>query len=171
MMKFAIAFNGPMAIRYPRGTAYDGLADFRAPIEMGKAEPIYKERDIVLFAIGSMVKTAEKVREILLEKGYNCSLTNARFVKPLDEEYIKEAAKKHKLMVTMEENVEYGGFGDQVRRFICDEGVDIHHLCIALPDSFVTHGSCDQLYKELGVDAESVAKKVMKKYEEIEING
>lgn len=171
MLKFAIAFNGPAAIRYPRGTAYDGLADFRAPIEMGKAEPIYKERDILLFAVGSMVKTAEKVREILLGKGYNCSLTNARFVKPIDGDHIKEAAKKHKLIVTMEENVENGGFGDQVRRFICDEEVDIRHLCIALPDTFVTHGSCDQLYKELGVDAETIAKKVMKKYEEITVDG
>ncbi len=171
MLKFAIAFNGPSAIRYPRGTAYDGLADFRAPIEMGKAEPIYKERDILLFAVGSMVKTAEKVREILLEKGYNCSLTNARFVKPIDEDHIRDAAKKHKLIVTMEENVENGGFGDQVRRFICDENIDINHLCIALPDAFVTHGSCDQLYKVLGVDAESITKKVMKKYEDIIANG
>ena len=171
MLKFAIAFNGPAAIRYPRGTAYDGLADFRAPIEMGKAEPIYMERDIMLFAVGSMVKNAEKVREILIDKGYNCSLTNARFVKPIDGDHIKEAAKKHKLIVTMEENVEYGGFGDQVRRFICDEEVDIRHLCIALPDTFVTHGSCDQLYKELGIDAESVAKKVIKKYEEITVDG
>ena len=171
MLKFAIAFDGPSAIRYPRGTAYDGLADFRAPSEMGKAEPIYNERDIMLFAVGSMVKTAEKVREILLEKGYNCSLTNARFVKPIDGDHIKEAAKKHKLIVTMEENVENGGFGDQVRRFICDEEVDIKPLCIALPDMFVTHGSCDQLYKELGVDAESIAKKVIRKYEEITVDG
>ncbi|MCR5343010.1 MAG: 1-deoxy-D-xylulose-5-phosphate synthase [Butyrivibrio sp.] len=171
MMKFAIQFEGPTAIRYPRGNAYDGLQEFRAPIEMGKAEPIYKERDIVLFAVGSMVKTAEKVRDILIEKGYNCSLTNARFVKPIDGDYIREAAKKHKLIVTMEENVVSGGFGDQVRRFICDEEIDIVQLCIALPDEFVTHGSCDQLYKELGVDAESVAKKVIRKYEEITTNG
>ncbi len=171
MLKFAIQFDGPTAIRYPRGNAYDGLQDFRAPVEMGKAEPIYKERDIVLFAVGSMVKTAEKVREILIDKGYNCSLTNARFVKPIDEDYIREASKKHKLIVTMEENVVSGGFGDQVRRFICDEEIDIVQLCIALPDEFVTHGSCDQLYKELGVDAESIAKKVIRKYEEITVNG
>jgi 1-deoxy-D-xylulose-5-phosphate synthase len=171
MLKFAIQFDGPTAIRYPRGNAYDGLSEFRAPVEMGKAEPIYKERDIVLFAVGSMVKTAEKVREILIAKDYNCSLTNARFVKPIDEDYIREAAKKHKLIVTMEENVASGGFGDQVRRFICDEEIDLVQLCIALPDEFVTHGSCDQLYKELGVDAESVAKKVIRRYEELTVNG
>jgi 1-deoxy-D-xylulose-5-phosphate synthase len=167
MLKFAISFDGPCAIRYPRGTAYDGLKDFRAPIEMGKAEPIYEESDILLLAVGSMVKTAEKVRDILKEKGYNCSLTNARFVKPFDKDYIREAAATHKLIVTMEENVETGGFGSQVRDFLYGEEIFIHHLLIAIPDMFVTHGSCDELSKQLGIDAESVAEKTIKKFEEI----
>ena len=165
MLKFAIAFNGPTAIRYPRGTAYDGLQDFRAPIEMGKAEPIYEESDILLLAVGSMVKTAEKAREIIKNKGYNCSLTNARFVKPIDEDYIREAVKTHKLIVTMEENVESGGFGDQVRAFLCEEAIFTHHLCIALPDEFITHGSCDELAKQLRIDADSVAERTIEKYE------
>ena len=167
MLKFAIKFNGPTAIRYPRGTAYDGLKSYRAPIEMGKAEPIYEEQDILLLAVGSMVKIAEKVRDILKENGYNCSLTNARFVKPIDEEYIRRACADHKLIVTMEENVESGGFGDHVRGFLFKEELQVHHLCIALPDQFVTHGSCDELFKQLGIDAESVADKTMKKYNEI----
>lgn len=169
MLKFAIKFNGPTAIRYPRGTAYDGLKSYRAPIEMGKAEPIYKEQDILLLAVGSMVKIAEKVRDILKENGYNCSLTNARFVKPIDKEYIRRACADHKLIVTMEENVESGGFGDHVRGFLFKEELQVHHLCIALPDQFVTHGSCDELFKQLGIDAESVADKTMKKYNEINI--
>ncbi len=167
MLKFAISFDGPCAIRYPRGTAYDGLKDFRAPIEMGKAEPIYEESDILLLAVGSMVKTAEAVRDILKEKGYNCSLTNARFVKPFDKDYIREAAATHKLIVTMEENVKTGGFGSQVRDFLYGEEIFIHHLLIAIPDMFVTHGSCDELSKQLGIDAESVAEKTIKKFEEI----
>ncbi len=164
MLKFAIKFDGPTAIRYPRGTAYDGLEEFRAPIEMGKAEPIYEESDILLFAVGSMVKTAEKAREIIKENGYNCSLTNARFVKPVDTDYIREAVKKHKLIVTMEENVESGGFGDQVRSFLCKEGICVPILTIAIPDQFVTHGSCDELCRQLGIDAESVAKKAIEKF-------
>ncbi len=167
MLKFAIKFDGPTAIRYPRGTAYDGLKDYRAPIEMGKAEPIYVEKDILLLAVGSMVKTAEKVRDILKEKGYSCSLTNARFVKPIDKDYIREAVKTHKLIVTMEENVESGGFGDHVRGFLYKEEIFTHHLCIALPDEFVTHGSCDELSKQLGIDADSVAEKTIKRFEEI----
>jgi 1-deoxy-D-xylulose-5-phosphate synthase len=161
MMKFAIRFDGPTAIRYPRGTAYDGLKDFRAPIEMGKAEPIYEESDILLLPVGSMVKVAEGVREILKENGYNCSLTNARFVKPFDEEYVREASGNHKLIVTMEENVETGGFGDQVRAFVAKEKLPAYTMCIALPDHFVTHGSCDELFKQLGIDADSVAEKIM----------
>ncbi|WP_026497216.1 1-deoxy-D-xylulose-5-phosphate synthase [Butyrivibrio sp. WCD3002] len=161
MMKFAIRFDGPTAIRYPRGTAYDGLKDFRAPIEMGKAEPIYEESDILLLPVGSMVKVAEGVREILKENGYNCSLTNARFVKPFDEEYVREASGNHKLIVTMEENVETGGFGEQVRAFVSKEKLPTYTMCIAIPDRFVTHGSCDELFKQLGIDADSVAEKIM----------
>ncbi|WP_026669296.1 1-deoxy-D-xylulose-5-phosphate synthase [Butyrivibrio sp. AE3006] len=161
MMKFAIRFDGPTAIRYPRGTAYDGLKDFRAPIEMGKAEPIYEESDILLLPVGSMVKVAEGVRDILKENGYNCSLTNARFVKPFDEEYVREASGNHKLIVTMEENVETGGFGEQVRAFVAKEKLPAYTMCIAVPDRFVTHGSCDELFAQLGIDADSVAEKIM----------
>ncbi|WP_026525350.1 1-deoxy-D-xylulose-5-phosphate synthase [Butyrivibrio sp. MB2005] len=161
MMKFAIRFDGPTAIRYPRGTAYDGLKDFREPIEMGKAEPIYEESDILLLPVGSMVKVAEGVRDILKENGYNCSLTNARFVKPFDEEYVREASGNHKLIVTMEENVETGGFGDQVRAFVAKEKLPAYTMCIAVPDRFVTHGSCDELFAQIGIDADSVAEKIM----------
>ena len=161
MMKFAIRFDGPTAIRYPRGTAYDGLKDYRAPIEMGKAEPIYEESDILLLPVGSMVKVAEGVREILKENGYNCSLTNARFVKPFDKEYVREASGNHKLIVTMEENVETGGFGEQVRAFVSKEKLPTYTMCIAIPDRFITHGSCDELFRQLGIDADSVAEKIM----------
>ena len=86
MIKFAVAFEAPIAIRYPRGEAFDGLKDNRAPVEYGKSEWIYEEEDIVLMAVGSMVKVALDVREQLKDKGYSCSLINARFVKPIDEE-------------------------------------------------------------------------------------
>ncbi len=109
MMKFAVASEMPIAIRYPRGEAFDGLKDNRAPIEYGKSEAIYEEEDIILFAVGSMVKVGIKVREQLKERGYSCSLTNARFVKPIDEQAVREACREHKLIVTMEENVLSGG--------------------------------------------------------------
>lgn len=68
MMKFAVALDAPIAVRYPRGTAYAGLAEHRAPIELGKAEWIAREGGIALFAVGSMVKTAEEVQKLLHER-------------------------------------------------------------------------------------------------------
>ena len=161
MLKYAVTFDGPTAIRYPRGNAYDGLKEFRAPIEMGKCEPIYEEKDICLLAVGCMVKIGEEVREILHSKGLKCSLVNARFVKPIDTDYIHAAASDHKLLVTMEENVASGGYGEKVRDYVDEERLDVSVLNIAIPDEFVTHGSVDRLRKELGIDAQSIADRIM----------
>ncbi len=162
MLKFAVGFNGPIAVRYPRGNAYDGLKQFRAPIEMGKCEPIYEEKDICLLAVGCMVRIGEEVRDILKEKGLKCSLVNARFVKPIDTDYIKNAADSHRLFVTMEENVESGGYGEKVRAFIDDSRLDAGVMTIAIPDKFVTHGSVDRLRQELGIDAKSIADRIIR---------
>ena len=161
MLKFAVDFDGPITVRYPRGNAYSGLQEFRAPIVMGKCEPIYEEKDVCLLAVGSMVKIAEKTREILKERGVKCSLVNARFVKPIDTDYIHAASKTHKLFVTMEENVATGGYGEKVRKYIDENRIDASVLSIAIPDQFVTHGSVDKLYKELSMDPESVANRVL----------
>ena len=161
MLKFAVSLNAPVAVRYPRGNAYDGLKDFRAPIEMGKCEPIYEEKDICLLAVGSMVRIAEEVRAILKDKGYKCSLVNARFVKPIDTDYIHRAAATHRLFVTMEENVASGGYGEKVRSYIDEKRLDANVLSIAIPDQFVTHGSVDKLLKELRMDAQSVADRIV----------
>lgn len=161
MLKFAVSLNGPVAVRYPRGNAYAGLEDFRAPIEMGKCEPIYEEKDICLLAVGSMVRIAEEVRLILKDRGYKCSLVNARFVKPIDTDYIHRAASTHKLFVTMEENVASGGYGEKVRSYIDEKRLDANVLSIAIPDQFVTHGSVDKLLKELRMDAQSVAERII----------
>ncbi len=161
MLKFAVSLNGPVAVRYPRGNAYAGLEDFRAPIEMGKCEPIYEEKDICLLAVGSMVRIAEEVRLILKDRGYKCSLVNARFVKPIDTDYIHRAASTHRLFVTMEENVASGGYGEKVRSYIDEKRLDANVLSIAIPDQFVTHGSVDKLLKELRMDAQSVAERII----------
>ena len=164
MVKFAVDFEAPIAIRYPRGEAYDGLKDFRMPIEYGKSESIYEEEDILLFAVGSMVKVAEEVRRQLKERGYSCSLTNARFVKPIDEEAIREAVKEHKLIVTMEENVLSGGFGERVRAFVDELDVPCSVLNIGIPDEYVEHGNVDLLKQEIGMDADSITAKVITRY-------
>ena len=164
MIKFAVAFEAPIAIRYPRGEAFDGLKDNRAPVEYGKSEWIYEEEDIVLMAVGSMVKVALDVREQLKDKGYSCSLINARFVKPIDEEAVREACREHKLIVTMEENVLSGGYGEKVRNYVDAIGVTTRVLNIAIPDEYVEHGNVDLLKQEIGIDADSIVKKVMTQY-------
>ena len=164
MLKFAVAFDGPIALRYPRGEAYDGLREFRAPVAYGRSEVIYEEADIALLAVGSMVKLAEKVRDILKDTGYNCTLINARFVKPIDEALLEELAKTHKLAVTMEENVRTGGFGDHVLEYVNDRELPMRVLNVSLPDEYIEHGNVDLLYKEVGLDPEQIAKRVITDY-------
>lgn len=160
MIKFAVELGAPIAIRYPRGEAFDGLKEHRAPIVYGKSETLFEEKDILLLAVGSMVKVAFTVRERLKEKGFSCSLANARFVKPIDEELIREACRNHRLIVTMEENVASGGFGDRVREFVDSLGVETKVLGIAIPDEYVEHGNVELLKQETGIDAVSVEEKV-----------
>ena len=160
MLRFAIRFDGPIAVRYPRGEAYDGLREFRAPIETGRSEMIYAESQIALFALGSMVSIAEKVRDVLKEQGYSVTLVNARFAAPLDEACIRKLADTHELIVTMEENVASGGLGEHVAAFVCREQLPVQLLAVSVPDQFVEHGSVGELYEMLGLDAASVAERI-----------
>lgn len=160
MLKFALSLEAPVAVRYPRGIAYAGLKEYRAPVELGKAEWIYREWEIALFAVGSMVKTAVAVREALKEKGYSVSLINARFVKPIDEEAVREACAEHRLIVTMEENVACGGYGEKVLSFLNRNGFRNLYLNISIPDAYVEHGNVELLKKEIGIDADSVVERI-----------
>lgn len=160
MIKFAVAFGAPVAVRYPRGEAYDGLKENREPIVYGKSESIYREKEILLLAVGSMVKVALEVREQLKEKGFSCSLANARFVKPIDEESVREACAEHRLIVTMEENVASGGFGEKVRAYVDSLCTDTKVMCVTIPDEYVEHGNVELLKKEVGIDADSIVKRI-----------
>lgn len=163
MLKYAINFPAPIAIRYPRGEAYAEFKEMRAPIEYGKAEILYEESEVALFAYGSMVKTAVCVREQLKKNGIGCSIINARFAKPFDKEVIRKMVPNHSLLVTMEENVKNGGLGEQVTQFVCEEGLPIELLTIAIPNQYVEHGNVEILKKEVGIDAESIVEKIMEK--------
>lgn len=160
MLKYAVELDAPSAIRYPRGEAYDGLKEFREPVICGKSEWIYEEEEVALLAVGSMVQTAEAVRDILKEGGCACSLVNVRFVKPLDEDMVKKAAAGHRLLVIMEENVASGGFGERVQSFFNQNAQTVQLLSITIPDAYVEHGSVELLKKELMIDAESVAARI-----------
>lgn len=164
MMKFAVSYGGPIALRYPRGEAYDGLEEFRAPVEYGKSEVLYDEDGILLLAVGSMVKTAHEVRMYLKKLGYPCTLVNARFVKPIDEEMLREMEKEHKLVVTLEENVKCGGFGEHVLDYLHAIGSAARVIQVALPDDYIEHGNVEILKKEAGIDAESIEKRIIAEY-------
>ena len=160
MLDFAMDYKAPFAIRYPRGTAYRGLKEFTHPIVYGKGEMLYEEEDIALLAVGSMVSTGEHVREKLKEEGYSCTLANARFVKPFDRELVDQLSKKHRLIVTMEENVLQGGFGLPVTAYIHEHDPKVKVLNIALPDAYVEHGNVSVLRKGLGIDSDSIIQRL-----------
>ena len=165
MLEFALLnFNSPVAVRYPRGQAFDGLEDYNEPIRYGRAEMIIEESDIALMAVGNMMVTALEVRDKLKEKGYNITVVNERFVKPVDIDMIKRLSESHRLIVTMEENVLSGGFGETVCQYVIDSGLDVDVLNIALPDDYVEHGNVDILRQESGVDRDSVVQKVLNRW-------
>ena len=164
MLKYAVEFDGPIALRYPRGEAYDGLKEYRRPVEYGKSEVIYEEEDIALLAVGNMVKIAEQVRKNLKEIGYSCTLVNARFVKPIDTEVLDMLSADHKLLVTMEENVRSGGYGEKVMDYVVEQELPVKLLNISLPDEYVEHGNVALLYEEVGIDAQTVTKRIIEKY-------
>ena len=161
MIKFAIDFDGPIAIRYPRGLAYDGLKEYRSPIRFAKSETIFKGTDVAILALGSMVKTAETVCGILKEHGITATLINARFAKPFDGEVIKSLTAYHHTIVTMEENVKSAGFGEHVAEYLEDNGIDLKLINISIPDAYVEHGNVDKLKEMLKIDALSVADRII----------
>ena len=167
MLRFAFRQDGPVALRYPRGQAYDGLKEYRAPIVYGKSEWIYEECQIAIFAVGNMVEEAVKVHDLLHEHGYDCSLINVRFVKPLDKEVLRKAAAKHLMIVTMEENILRGGFGYAAAAYLgmANENVKVIHF--GINDQFVEHGTVSQLHARIGLDAASMTDKIIESYKKL----
>ena len=162
MIKFAVDFDGPIAVRYPRGEAYDELQEQRAPIVLGRAETICEgDGSAALLAVGSMVKTAMETAELLRKQGIRPAVVNARFVKPFDRDAVRRLAGEYRLVVTMEENVCTGGFGEQVQSYLASEGIHTPVLRAAIPDMFVEQGGVGELYRMLGIDAAGIAEKII----------
>lgn len=164
MIRYAIQYEAPIAIRYPRGTAYTGLKEYRKPIAFKTSETIYEEDGIAIFSVGHMMEVAEKVRERLKATGYNCSLINSRFVKPIDEHILEEMAEEHTLFVTIEENVLSGGYGEKVQDYVMEQQLSVDVLKIGVPDEYVEHGNIDVLRKEIMLDEESIVKQIITQY-------
>ena len=165
MIKFAVDYDGPIAVRYPRGEAYTGLKEFRAPICLGKSEVIHEGSRVALLAVGSMVKMAEEVQKQLKEwMDMDAALVNARFVKPIDEELLRSFADTYELVVTLEENVKDGGFGERVLAFAEEEDLPFGVEIIALPDRFIPHGSVSYQMKQVGFTPEDICGRIEEYY-------
>lgn len=165
MIKFAVDYDGPIAVRYPRGEAYTGLKEFRAPICLGKSEVIHEGSRVALLAVGSMVKMAEEVQKQLKERmDMDAALVNARFVKPIDEELLRSFADTYEFVVTLEENVKDGGFGERVLAFAEEEDLPFGVEIIALPDRFIPHGSVSYQMKQVGFTPEDICGRIEEYY-------
>lgn len=160
MLQFAVDYEGPMAIRYPRGQAYRGLKEFLAPVEYKKSEILYDEDSIALLAVGSMVSTAEHIRTKLKEEGHSCTLVNGRFIKPVDTDVVDYLVRNHRCIVTLEENVLRGGYGERITDYVQKHYPAIRVVNIALPDAYVEHGNVSKLRSDLGIDSDSILIKL-----------
>ena len=162
MMRFALDLGRPAAVRYPRGEAYRGLREHRAPIEYGKSEMLFPEKDLALIAYGSMVSCAEHIRQKIRKEGGSCTLVNGRFVKPVDFAVLDKLAENHSVIVTLEENVLRGGAGEEITTYIHAHYPAIRVINIGLPDTYVEHGSVSVLRATLGIDSDSIIERLRK---------
>lgn len=154
----------PVAVRYPRGEALlpgkKGVTD-REEWEYGRAEVLQKGKDVLILAVGNMVEKALEAAGYLKEKAIHPTIVNMRFVKPFDTELVLALAKKHRLVVTMEDNVYSGGFSEKIQAFLQAQRMNrVKCLAVCLPDAFIEHGAPEELYEKYGMDAESVAGRI-----------
>lgn len=161
MMKFALEYNGPIAMKYPRSSVYDGLSEYNAPIELGKSEMIYEGQDVVILAVGNIMEECEKAVQLLKSQGYNPGLVNVRFIRPMDEEMLHVLSKKYSLIVTVEENQLIGGYGQMVSAFLHKNVCKNQLLTLGISDYFVGHATVNEQREEAGINADSIVKSII----------
>jgi len=159
MLELSRMLNTPCAIRYPRGTEaiYDIM---HTDVSFGKSEVVKEGKDAVIIAEGKMVMTASKAAKRLMEKGFDVSVINIRFIKPLDEEMLTQAASSFKYIFTIEDGILAGGMGSGILEFYNKKSIQTNIEIYAYDDKFITHGDTDQLYKQQGIDWETIADKI-----------
>lgn len=164
MLYTAVKYNGPAAVRYPRGSATGAaLSDGFRQLEIGKAELLSGDgRGVVLLAVGSMVKQAVEAARLLNMANIKATVVNMRFVKPLDADMLGWLLERQpELMVTLEENALAGGFGSAVLEFMADAGKKCRVLRFGIEDKFIEHGSCPQLLEKCGLMPQQIADRII----------
>lgn len=168
MLYSALCYRRPVAIRFPRGEGRGvELDDELQLLPYGQSEIIKADGEVALLAVGNMIKTAEECSAILKRQGLNCQIINVRFIKPLDEQMILKAAREAKLLVTLEENMLAGGFGSSVLELLARKEQKAEIINIGIDDQFVPHGKTELLWSDCGLDAESVASKIEKRWQDL----
>ncbi|MCX7908985.1 MAG: 1-deoxy-D-xylulose-5-phosphate synthase [Ignavibacteria bacterium] len=153
-------YPGPVSIRYPRGKALGiPITDFEY-IPLGKWETIFSGADIAILSVGKMVANSILARELLITKGYNPTIINARFVKPLDEELLHKIVQTHEYLVTIEEGTIVGGFGSAIAEFLARNNFKNNLLILGIPDTFIEHGTQEELLAQIGLDPNGIARSV-----------
>ena len=162
MLQTALSFNGPISVRYPRGSGVG--VDITEPMQelpIGKAEVLREGKELCFWAIGSMVQSAVQAADKLKEQGIDAGVVNMRFAKPLDKDLLIEHAKRYGKIVTLEEGVLAGGVGSEVLEILDDAGLlqQCAVLRLGIPDEFVTHGDKKLLFRDLGLDTDAIVQK------------
>ncbi|MBR1815731.1 MAG: 1-deoxy-D-xylulose-5-phosphate synthase [Lachnospiraceae bacterium] len=160
MLKFAYDYDGPIAIKYARGDAYKGLKDYDSPIELGRSEVIYRGSRLAIFACGNMFEEAVKLYDRLKADGVEATLVNVRFVSSVDIDLIRELLDTHNIIVTMEENITNGGYGELLAAEIIDNELEkdknIIHIDGSIKQEIVPHGTIEELRNILGISADKM---------------
>lgn len=163
MLATAVNFNGPIALRYPRGSGLGvEITEPLHTLPIGKAEEIKTGSDVCLWAVGSMVDEAVKAAEALAEQGISAGVVNMRFVKPLDTELLVKTALQCKNIVTLEEGTVEGGAGSAVLEELNDNGLvgKVKVLNLGIPDKYIPHGDKKLLLRDIGLDHDSIVKRI-----------
>lgn len=160
MLHKAVQLNSPAAIRYPRANIPEGSLDNDCkPVEIGKGEILREGPDGVIIAYGAMVYPSMECADMLAGKGIDVTVVNARFAKPLDENLIMKVARKHQIVLTVEDHTEVGGFGSAILELLVDKGINTQNVQkMGIPDRFIEQGSRDIILKTLDLDAEGIYK-------------
>jgi 1-deoxy-D-xylulose-5-phosphate synthase len=166
MLKTALEYPGPAALRYPRGAAEGVVLDETIrTLPLGQGEVLRDGEDVAILALGAMVMPAFRAAEALQAEGIDAAVINARFVKPIDAELILRYAQKTGFLLTVEDHVEHGGFGSAVLEVLAAHGVSgVTVLRHALPDAIIEHGAQKLLRRDFGLDEAGIAAQIRTLY-------
>jgi 1-deoxy-D-xylulose-5-phosphate synthase len=166
MLNTALLHNGPVAVRYPRGNICgDEILISDEVIEVGKSLTLHKGKKIALLVFGHLINNLFEI-----SKKLSLTLVDMRFVKPLDTNKIDTLSKEHDYIVTVEDSVLTGGAGSSVNEYVNQKGLNINVINFGVPDEVISHGSQEDLYKQIGLDKKSLEIKINEIYNQLSPN-